>query len=190
MKSGIYKIINLVNKKIYIGSAVDLEKRFYGHLNSLRKQKHVNKHLQFSFNKYGEECFKFEIIEYCEREKLIEREQYYIDKYKACEKGYNICLFGRSRLGIKLSERHKKRISLSGAGKHHHPCSEEAKRKLSIARKGCISNWKGKHHSENSKKKIGDCARGRILSKETKQKLSIALKAFYQQKKDLNTTMN
>ena len=36
MKSGIYKIRNLVNGKIYVGSAVDFDKRKREHFNLLK----------------------------------------------------------------------------------------------------------------------------------------------------------
>lgn len=80
---GIYKIINVKNKKFYIGSSINIEKRKYHHINSLRKDKHFNRHLQRAFNKYGEEWFEFSIIEKeVELDKLTEREQYYIDTLK------------------------------------------------------------------------------------------------------------
>ena len=55
----IYKITNKVNKKFYIGSALDMTKREYDHRNNLRGQKHHNSHLQNAFNKYGEDAFEF-----------------------------------------------------------------------------------------------------------------------------------
>jgi len=83
MKSGIYKIRNLVNGKIYVGSAVDFDKRKREHFNLLKNNKHVNKHLQSSWNLNGEDSFLFEIIEEVhDKENLIEREQCYIDILK------------------------------------------------------------------------------------------------------------
>ena len=49
MKSGIYIIRNTVNGKIYIGSAVNLEKRLYEHFWALRKNKHINKYLSLIY---------------------------------------------------------------------------------------------------------------------------------------------
>lgn len=54
MKTGIYKIINSVNKKFYIGSSArNLNYRWRIHLYRLGKQNHDNKHLQSAYNKYG-----------------------------------------------------------------------------------------------------------------------------------------
>ena len=69
----IYKITNIINNKIYIGSAIDTYNRFSKHKSQLNKNKHHNSYLQNSWNKYGEQNFKFEIIEYItDKNKLIE----------------------------------------------------------------------------------------------------------------------
>jgi len=59
----IYKIRNLVNQKFYVGSTINAKERFKSHRSRLRGGRHHSKHLQSAWNKYGEECFKFEIIE-------------------------------------------------------------------------------------------------------------------------------
>ena len=62
-KSGIYKIINKFNGRIYIGSAKRFIERWKSHTSSLRTQKHSNKFLQADFNKCGEDAFVFEVVE-------------------------------------------------------------------------------------------------------------------------------
>ena len=95
IEQGIYKIINLVNGKFYIGSSKNLMKRWGDHLYRLRNNKHLNKHLQNAYNKYGESSFAFVIIEsnntWNEKE-LREKEQEYLDYYfKTCpESFYNM----------------------------------------------------------------------------------------------------
>lgn len=79
MKTGIYKIINISNNKYYIGSSKDIETRLSSHFRSLKKGRHVNNHLQSSFNKYGENNFITEIVEECNIKDLLLREQYYLD---------------------------------------------------------------------------------------------------------------
>lgn len=59
----IYKIRNVVNGKFYVGSTADTRERFRTHRNRLRNNKHHCLHLQASWNKYGEDCFKFEVVE-------------------------------------------------------------------------------------------------------------------------------
>ena len=91
--SGIYKIINLANNKIYIGSSIDIKSRWQKHKNLLKTGKHFNDHLQASYNLYGRKNFKYEIIKKYPEDKLIIKEQYYIDKYDSMnpDNGYNKC---------------------------------------------------------------------------------------------------
>jgi len=82
-KSGVYKIINAQNGRIYIGSAKRFGERGMGHFRSLKKNKHPNKFLQYDFNKCGEEVFEFHILEVVggkQKERLLV-EQKYLDQY-------------------------------------------------------------------------------------------------------------
>jgi len=81
-KSGIYKIINQINGNFYIGSSKNLKKRWKHHKYQLNRKKHINIILQRSWDKYKEENFEFDIIEYCNQDKLFEIEQIYLDKLK------------------------------------------------------------------------------------------------------------
>lgn len=82
MKSGIYKIHNVENNNFYIGSSKHINKRWSEHKYNLNRNDHINIILQRSWNKYGKDCFVFEIIEECEIEFLLEREQFYLDTLK------------------------------------------------------------------------------------------------------------
>ena len=90
-KSGIYQIRNLVNGKVYVGSAVNLRARMQSHFGELKNNKHNNRHLQRAYDKYGLDKFVFEVLEYVEKDMLLEREQYYIDTLNVVNEGYNIC---------------------------------------------------------------------------------------------------
>ena len=89
---GIYCIKNISNNKKYIGLSSDITRRWHEHKSELRRGIHINPCLQKAWNKYGEESFKFYIVELCNNEDLIDKEKFYIDKYKtlAHENGYNI----------------------------------------------------------------------------------------------------
>src|ERR1700675_1839406 len=95
MKSGIYKITNIVNGKFYIGSSKKIEERWAWHKQYLNGKYHINPKLQHSWNFHGEDKFIFEIIEEVEPNEilLLEKEQYYLDLLKPHERevGYNIC---------------------------------------------------------------------------------------------------
>lgn len=76
---GIYKITNSINNKVYIGSSKNILFRVRTHLRKLRSNKHRNKHLQASYNKYGN-IFVWKVLEECEEKVLYDREQYYLDR--------------------------------------------------------------------------------------------------------------
>ena len=64
MESIIYRILNTKNNKVYIGSTNRGYHRLEEHKKRLKSGKHVNKHLQSSWDRNGENSFLFEIIEY------------------------------------------------------------------------------------------------------------------------------
>ena len=177
IKSGIYKILNIVTADCYVGSAANFSSRFSKHRRSLKNKKHHSIVLQRAFNKYGEDNFTFEVIEYVEnKNNLISREQHYIDTLKP---KYNICKVAGSHLGMRRSKKTKRKISDSSPkyweGKKR---SEETKRKLSEANMGDRNPMKGKKHSEETKRKISDSSpkywEGKKLSEETRRKMSEA----------------
>jgi len=126
--SGIYKITNIANNKSYIGSSINIHKRKISHLNTLRNKKHRNIKLQNAFNKYGEKCFIFSVVEIVENiNDLIKTEQKYIDTIIPY---YNIMPFADRR---EFSKETKLKLSLSHLGHKH---SEDSKRKIGNASKG------------------------------------------------------
>ena len=89
--SGIYAIKNSINNKVYIGSSKSIRFRFYEHKYDLNKGDHSSQHLQSSWNKYGKNNFRFEIIEECAIDFLIEKEEFWIEHFKSHNRkyGYN-----------------------------------------------------------------------------------------------------
>jgi len=130
---GIYKITNIKNGKIYVGSTKRSEKRYYYHLNDLRKNTHYNIHLQRSFNIDGENSFVYSMLEECEQEKLFEREEFYIKKLNSCD----------DKIGYNMNTE----------------C-------------GKPPDWTGKKHSEETKKKIGQKNKGKIISESQRKRTS------------------
>lgn len=192
--TGIYKIINKINGKMYIGSAVDIQKRWIKHKSDLRKNKHHSKKLQNSWNKYGEQNFIFEIVEECEKNKdlLLSKESYYFILYDTVKNGYNCAIkAGSPMFGKKHSEETKKKISKSNKGRKH---SEETREKLKKRNLNNKYNFGKKHspetiekirasnlgknlnkkNSEQTRYKISKSNKGKKHSEETKEKLKIS----------------
>lgn len=98
--TGIYKITNLINNKIYIGQSTNIQNRWEEH-----KFYSSNEHtaLQAAFKKYGISNFSFEVIEECPKEKLDEREIYWIKFYDSYNNGYNLTKGGMSKIKLDYS---------------------------------------------------------------------------------------
>lgn len=80
-KSGVYRWVNKINGKSYISSSISLNNRLiiYYSLNSLTFKVKGSIIIYRALLKYGHANFSLDIIEYCEPNVLINREQYYIN---------------------------------------------------------------------------------------------------------------
>lgn len=175
--SGIYKIENQVNHNVYIGQSTNILYRWYWHKDKLRTQKHYNEHLQKAWNKYGENNFKFSILETCKSEELNEREMYWDIFYRKDHTLYNIRSTGDQK---PMSQEHRDKIgkSLKGKyvgeknsmyGKHH---TEEYKRQMSKKMSGKNAYWYGKHRSDETKEKLRQASLGKKQKPEDLAKRS------------------
>ena len=157
--SGIYKISNTINDKIYIGSAVNLNHRYREHTKRLTSGAHHNIHLLRHFKKYGFKTLLFDYVELVDnKETLLEREQYWIDYYKNINNPlFNINPTAGSNLGKTFSQEFKDKISRSRKGVSH--LSEEEKKKRSERMRG---NKYGKlvKRTDEYRKKQSDKSKG------------------------------
>lgn len=145
---GIYKIVNISNNKIYVGSAKNFKIRWKRHINALKNNKHHNIFLKRAFDKYGINNFKFEIIEIITDFSILkQREQFYLDTlYPFGNNGYNISV--KSTGGDNLSQNPNRTNIIKNISKKikliHKNRSEERKKEI---RTNCLgennSNWKG-----------------------------------------------
>lgn len=171
IQSGIYCIENIINNKKYIGQSVDVESRWSKHQSSLNKGNHDNRYLQNSWNKYGKHNFKFYILEYCLDNELDIKEIYYIDHYNTMNRdyGYNLRSGGQSTHYVceevkqKISDSNKKVYqttnlkevrSIDALNQWANP---EIKKKIMGENNGMY----GKHHTEDTRKKMSEKAKGR-----------------------------
>jgi group I intron endonuclease len=91
MGMGIYKIINVINNKFYVGSAVNFSRRKARHFSELRHNKHSNSKLQNAWNKYGEKSFVFVVVEEVQDTTLLLKvENRWLKEHVGKEYCYNI----------------------------------------------------------------------------------------------------
>lgn len=144
----IYKIVNQVNGKVYIGQTTkSIEKRFQGHV--ARANGGYKGKLYPAMRKYGIDNFKIELVETCiSIEQLNEREIYWINYYNSIDDGYNIALGGETNpmFSPTVKQIHKNKMSSLETRQHisngmkkyrqEHPFTDEHRKKLSLAAMG------------------------------------------------------
>lgn len=198
---GIYKIINTINNKIYIGSSNNIKLRWRGHKYLLRKGTHPNIKLQRSWNKYGEDAFEFFIVLTCPENQLLEKEQ---EAFTLFNPWFNICKIAGNTTGVPCSDSSKEKLRIANSKpkseetkirmRAYHAkvreqleqgiitraradWSEESKQNLSKRRKGikpeaaCLANT-GRKRSEETKAKIGAANTGKSPTEEVRQRIS------------------
>jgi len=103
---GIYCITCIRNGLIYIGSTYNLYKRKQDHFCRLRGNYHENSKLQNSFNKYGRECFKFEVLEHVDKIKGESKENFKMRLVNVIEQNYlDVFQPYKSLIGFNISKK-------------------------------------------------------------------------------------
>lgn len=159
----VYKIENLKNGKIYVGSSSKFEKRKKRHIEDLKSGKHHCKPLQSAVKKYGIDNFVFHVLDKFECynvRQILEREQYYIDLLKP---EYNICKIAGSQLGTKRSEEFRKRCSELTKGKPTWNKGLKTGAQSDSIRLKRSKSMMGKQKSEKERQKIRDKVSKRVL---------------------------
>lgn len=169
MKNVIYRIRNVVNGHYYIGSTVDSKKRFWDHRKHLRTGVHACVRLQRAWNKHGEDCFKFEVLEQLpDRSGLCSAEQKYLDAHFGTEYMYNTAsqAYASMREASPEMRAHLAQKTREHAAKHGHPRlghthTEETKERIRQIRLANPTRyWEGKTRSDETKAKISAAQAG------------------------------
>lgn len=136
--AGIYLVTNTVNGYAYIGSSVNLRKRWYLHRNDLKSGRHHNPRLLAAWNKYGAQAFTFQVLEHVsDKANLLKIEQAWLDKHDAANRRdyYNFCAIAGSQLGRKRSVETCKKLSVALTGKVASDATRAKQRAAKVGRK-------------------------------------------------------
>lgn len=182
--SGIYCYVNLINDKKYTGLGKILHERIGQHENNFVKDDFSktncgeSKILWNAIKKHGRDNFIVYIVEFCEINRLEERETYWIKELRShvTENGYNILWGGFSRIGTHHTPEMKEQISRNTSGVKNHnykqPVPQEIRDKISASLTGENNpNW-GTHRSEETKRRSSISNTGQIRSDETRRNIS------------------
>ncbi len=174
MNSGVYIIENKKNGHRYVGSSVDIKRRWAEHTNGLRARRHENRHLQNAYNKYGKSVFVFEVLEEWEPEFLVSMEQWWMNMLAP---EYNIAPVAGNTLAMTHTDEAKAKMSIAQRGNTNslgHKHTTEAKAKMSVAKKG--RKQSDEHKAKLSSVRVGKPAwnKGKKASATTKAKMSVA----------------
>jgi group I intron endonuclease len=175
VKSGIYKIVNRLNGKCYVGSARSIDSRWRRHRHDLAHGRHHSLKLQRAFNKHGETAFEFSVIEHvADLAQLVVREQHWIDALGAFKAGYNVLPKAGSALGqVRSDETRAKLRALV--------ISAETRARMSAAKKGvvpvtalaaAIAANTGRPISPETREKIRAANTGKSHTEETRRRLA------------------
>ncbi len=154
-KTGVYLITNKVDGRVYVGSASHrgIRARWSNHLSDLRKGCHTNKHLQGAWNRDGEVCFAFGVLEFCSPEDCLVREQWWIDRLDAANPnwGYNFCKVAGSSLGTTHTEETRELLSRLGKERLSSP---EARARMSEIAKAAAADPEVKRRNSEAHRRL------------------------------------
>lgn len=163
---GVYKITNTLcpEGKYYIGYSCNVKERWTIHKYRLKVGKHGNVRMQRAYNKYGSECFTYEILQECETEEEAKNiELSYLEDLTIRDKLYNlhynswggnIISFHPDREGIIEKIKTKIRDNYSKLSK------EEKQQKW--GQPGVKNGMYGRTHTDEVKQRLSKLGKGRI----------------------------
>lgn len=158
---GIYYCACAENERSYVGQSVNVYNRInYSHIPRLRGNRHSNRHMQNSWNKYGEESFRWVVLEYCSEEMLNDRESYWI-KHLCTEfpNGFNLTNGGDNLYRRSEESRRKMRESWD----------EERKKSQTLRNKSIWASETKRRDMCNSMKEAWTDERRAFISKQKKE---------------------
>jgi len=194
-KSGVYAIVNTLNGKRYIGSALEFWDRWQGHIYALRGNHH-NRRLTNSWRKWGESAFRFEVLLVCAPSDMLFYEQLFLDHFQSYgQHGYNVSPTAGNCLGVKHTAETRAKVAAAGRKRKGIPLSEAHRaslrgprgklEKVRLSKLGPKNPNYGKPWSAERKRKSSLTQKGKSRgpqSPEVIKRRSAGLKKHYAEK--------
>jgi group I intron endonuclease len=163
MSSGVYIIAHPETGRCYVGSSIDVARRWKRHDYELRNNKHHSRKLQSVCS----ERLEYSLVEIAEKENLTEAEQRWMERLDSVKNGFNVCPTAGTPSTLPKTDEHKARIGAAHRGRKR---SDDAKARMSAAMKG----KKRTPTTAETAAKISAAKKGRPMAEETKARLSAA----------------
>lgn len=177
---GVYKIVHVATGRCYVGSTVNIKRRWTEHKTRMTTRRHPAIHLTNCWHAYGAAAFEFSILEECNIADEVtrkEREDYWMSALKPV---FNVAPVAGSILGMKRSPEVRARMSAAQKGR---PSKLKGRKRSPEACAAISAGKMGKTHSESHRANLSAALKGRkspregvTLSDETKAKISATKK--------------
>lgn len=186
LNSGVYVMWCSATDKVYVGSTKSFNRRRTHHYCYLGKGTHKSKSMQADWDRYGPAAFSFIILERVSTDRMIAREQVYLDDLHATDErfGYNTNPRADGPRGRPISMETRYKISQAHMGMGHTPetkakLSETSrKRRLTPEQRVRLSEaLKGREFTEQHRARLAEASRGVVFSEERKAKIGAASRA-------------
>lgn len=164
-KPGVYRIVSLIDGRIYIGSTKNIQVRIQKHRHCLKKGTHRSDILQSHHKTNGPDCIQFELIELCAKDQLLTREQHYLDLHQPFEPvGFNQCRIAGTVKGYKHTDSDRLKMSKGRTGIKMSDQFCENRRKV----------WQNRKHLPESIEKMKASQANKRYSEEARKNMSLA----------------
>ena len=162
----IYRILCIINEKVYIGATQNIEIRKYNHWWRLQNNRHENSDIQKDYNIYGKEKFLIDILDTCFDDEADELEQFWIDAHGSMESDDVYNLFG--------------------GGRRTRGCKKVRDKQIASNKKRVLSADSKKKISDGVKKAFADGRLKREKSEEHQKKINESLRESWKKRKEQN----
>lgn len=157
----IYKAINKINNKAYIGFAVNFNKRQNEH--QKKAMRGDGSYFHAAIKKYGWDNFEWLILK---EDATLDDEIDLIEEHNTFNSGYNLTKGGEGKLGYIVSEESRARMKIAHTGR------KPTEKQLRVLRENA-QKMKETGHSDDVKKKISNSHKGKIFTEQHKKNISI-----------------
>jgi len=183
----LYKITNLINKKVYIGQSINPDYRWYQHCSYSRNNNKQKQYIHKAIAKYGSENFIFEVIAGSKtQENADEIEIILISQYDSRNsyKGYNLKSGGSRGNHSEETKEKIRQATIKQIAEKGHPAAGRvvSQETRDLLRKKRLDN--PIEYTDEIRKNMSEAHKGKVISEEQRKKMSEGIKKQWETRID------